>query len=738
VDGGQTFENVPTPHGDNHDLWIDPLDSNRLIEGNDGGAIVSFDGGRSWSTLLNQPTAQFYHVVADDKVPYNVYGSQQDNWAMRVPSIDFEGAISWKDYVEPGGGESGYIAISPKAPHRVMGGGIGTGAGHGRLISWNPETGQKRNITVWPEVHGMGAGAESLKYRFQWTFPVAFSSHDPNVLYVTSNHVHRSNDEGQSWEVISPDLTHNDPSKLGPSGGPITTDNSGAEIYCTIFAFAESPHEAGVLWAGSDDGLVHVSRDGGQSWQDVTPRDLPGWALISVIEVSPHDRATAYVTATRYKHDDYAPYVYRTNDYGQTWTRITGGLPPTEYVRSVRADPNRKGLLYAGTEVGLWVSFDDGANWQRFQSNLPVTPIHDVAIKGTDLIAATHGRAFWILDDLTPLYQMHDQVGGQSAHLFKPRPTTRFRVYGRAFGSSKGYINYKMTGPVTVAYRVTETAMGTQDEEYLDAGKNPPDGVIIHYWLKDKPEGEVTLTILDANGETLRSFSSTSEEAPRVPVAAGANRFVWNMREAGPTKLDEPARNDRMAQMMAEGVAPRVLPGTYQVRLEVGGETFTEQFTIERDPRLSTSVQDLEEQYRVKRDLRDRISEVHRAINQIRSVRKQVESWESRASDAGKGNAIAAAAGTLKEQLGAIEGQLIQVNSGKAQPGTAALNEKLSTLSGMIDESDDRPTAGAREVYDMLAEQVQDVTARLRDVLERDLAAFNGAIESSGVPAVVA
>ncbi len=301
TDGGKTFFTVPTPHGDNHGLWIDPHNSNRIIESNDGGACVTYDGGRTWSSILNQPTAQFYHVVADDHVPYYVYGSQQDNWAMRLPSIDFEGAISWKDYTEPGGGESGYIAISPKPPHRVFGGGIGTGSGHGRLLSWNPETGQKRNVTVWPEVLSAsvaGVGAEMLKYRFQWTFPVEFSKHDPDALYICSNFVHRSRDEGTSWETISPDLTRNDPSRLGSSGGPITADNSGAEIYCTIFAFAESPHEQGVFWAGSDDGLIHISRDGGASWQNITPHDLPEWSLVSVIEPSPHDPATAYVAAT--------------------------------------------------------------------------------------------------------------------------------------------------------------------------------------------------------------------------------------------------------------------------------------------------------------------------------------------------------------------------------------------------------------------------------------------------------
>ncbi|MDQ6909056.1 MAG: glycosyl hydrolase, partial [Chloroflexota bacterium] len=501
IDGGKSFEAIPTPHGDNHGLWIDPRNSRRMIEGNDGGACITYDGGRSWSTILNQPTAQFYHVTTDERTPYHVYGSQQDNWAMRLPSIGFEGAISWKDYVEPGGGESGYIAISPKPPHLVFGGGIGTGLGHGRLISWNPETGQKRNVTVWPEVVGFGGGADTLKYRFQWTFPVEISSHDPDTIYIGSNVVHRSTDEGVSWEVISPDLTRNDPDKLGSSGGPITADNSGAEIYCTIFAFRESPHEKGVFWVGSDDGLIYLSRDGGKNWANVTPRDLPQWAMISIIEPSPHDAATAYVAATCYKSDDTTPYLYKTNDYGATWTKITSGIPVDDFTRTIREDPSRRGLLYCGTETGIYVSLDDGGNWHRLETNLPVVPIWDLIIKGTDLVAATHGRSFWILDDITPLHQLHDGLTNEAARLFKPRDTVRYRMYSRAFDRKSPYfVNYKMTGPVTVAYKPTEAANGAKTEEFYDAGKNPPEGVIIHYFLKEKPTGVVKLSILDADG----------------------------------------------------------------------------------------------------------------------------------------------------------------------------------------------------------------------------------------------
>ena len=745
TDGGKTFTAVPEPHGDNHALWIDPRDSNRMIEGNDGGACVSFDGGRTWSSVINQPTAQFYHVTADDRVPYYVYGSQQDNWAMRLPSIDFEGAISWKDYTEPGGGESGYVAISRKPPHKVYGGGIGTGAGHGRLLAWNPETGQKRNITVWPEVHGNGVGASLHKYRFQWTFPMQFSPHNPDALYICSNYVHRSTDEGSSWEVISPDLTRNDPDRQGPSGGPITADNSGAEIYCTIFAFAESPREAGVFWAGSDDGLVHVSRDGGASWQNVTPPDLPDWALISIIESSPHDAGTAYLAATRYKLDDTTPYLYKTGDYGATWTRITSGIPADAITRVIRADPNRRGLLYAGTETGVFLSFDDGATWQPFQSNLPVTPIHDLMVKGSDLLAATHGRSFWILDDLTPLYQMaaDADAGEQTVRLFAPRDTIRFRYYDRTGFNPQtpGYTTYKINGPVTVAYRVSETPGGGKTQSLLDAGKNPPNGVIIHYAFAEKPEGEVTLAILDAAGNVVRSYSSTDENGTRVPAEAGANRFVWDYRGAKPTVLDADKQDakkkaDPFARMMEEGAAPRALPGEYQVRLTAGETTLTARFTLLADPRLPATEADLRAQFELKSAIRDRLDEVHVALNTLRRLRGQIEGWEERAKGVAGGEPLTEAAKSLKDTLTAIEGELINVNADKPQPGASALKEKLATLSGMIDESDDAPTQGAREVYTLLSEQVGVAREKLQRVIDEDIKSFNDHVRSLELPPV--
>jgi photosystem II stability/assembly factor-like uncharacterized protein len=747
-DGGKTFIEVPTPHGDNHDLWIDPRNSQRMVQGNDGGACVTYDGGHTWSSILNQPTAQFYHVVADDQVPYNVYGSQQDNWAMRLPSIDFEGAISWKDYVEPGGGESGYIAISKKSPYKVFGGGIGTGNGHGRLIAWNPLTGQKRNVTLWPEVHGSGVGAEYHRYRFQWTFPVEFSPHDLDALYICSNHVHVSRDEGATWETISPDLTRNDPERLRASGGPITADNSGAEIYCTIFAFRESPHEAGVFWAGTDDGLIHISRDGGENWQNITPSELPEWSMVSIIEPSPHAPGTAYVAATAYKLDDRRPYLFRTDDYGETWSVITEGLPEEAITRVIREDPNRRGLLYAGTETGVFVSFDDGAHWQPFQGNLPVTPIHDLAVKGTDLIAATHGRSFWILDDLSPLHQMQPSEEAVPTTLYAPRATHRFRVYDRSGMSSQtpGYVTFQLTGPVTVACRTVERPDGTKTLQYLDAGKNPPIGVTIHYAFAEKPEGEVALAILDAEGNEVRSYSSKGENGrpngKRVPAEAGANRFVWDFRGRPVTPLeDDPKRDDPMAQVQEAGLAPRVLPGDYQVRLTNGETVLTQPFTLLPDPRLSVSAEDLHEQFTLKAAIRDQVDTVNTAINSIRRVRRQLSEWEERAK-AGQGGEqsaqIVELAAQVKERLVALEDDLINLGPDKPQPGAFRLREKLVTLSAMIDESDDAPTQGAHEVYANLAEQVSERQHQLEVLLAEDIVAFNALVTSAGLPAVEA
>ena len=745
TDGGATYEAIPTPHGDNHALWIDPNDSDRLINGNDGGACVSYNGGKTWSTILNQPTAQFYHVTTDDQAPYHVYGSQQDNWAMRLPMVSTEGAISWKDYVEPGGGESGYIAIKRTEPYTVFGGGIGTGLGHGRLRAWNPQTRQSRNVTVWPEVHGFGAGAERLKYRFQWTFPIEFSPHDPEKLYVCSNVVHVSYDEGASWEDISPDLTRNDPEKQKSSGGPITSDNSGAEIYCTIFAFRESPHQEGVLWAGSDDGLIHISMDGGQNWENITPPAdmLPEWARISIIELSPHQEGKAYVAANRYQLDDNRPYLLKTEDHGKTWTEINNGIRPDDITRTIREDPVKPGLLYCGTETGLYVSFDDGANWESLQpeatrglpGSLPVTPIYDLVIKGDDMVVATNGRSFWILDDITPLRQMAD-ANLEEITLFQPRDTIRWRInQGFMRTEDPTRFGYKMTGPVTVTTRLQRDIYGNYVEQFVNAGENPPDGVLVHWWLPEETEEEIKISFLDKDGNELRTYSSKADDENKLPVRAGANRLQWDLRTKKPAEVKGGTSANRMVNMMMMNATPKVPPGDYQVKLTCGDVELAQSFTLLMDPRLPVTQDDLQAQYELKSQIRDRLSEVNETINSLHSVREQIDQWVARSNGIEE---IANAAEAIKEKLGELENELMLVDTGSPKLGPSGVREKLGALASMIDESDHPPTRQAQEVYANLAEDAATYRQRLNSIVSSDVESFTSLLQRHNIPLISA
>ncbi len=744
-DGGATYEAIPTPHGDNHGLWIDPHDSDRIIEGNDGGACVSYNGGKTWSTILNQPTAQFYHVTTDTQDPYHVYGSQQDNWAMRLPSMSSEGAISWKDYVEPGGGESGYIAIKPTEPHTVFGGGIGTGLGHGRLRAWNPHTRQSRNVTVWPEVHGFGAGTEKHKYRFQWTFPLEISPHDPDKLYACSNVVHVSTDEGASWTDISPDLTRNDAEKQQSSGGPITSDNSGAEIYCTIFAFQESPHEAGVLWAGSDDGLIHVSKDGGANWENITPPAdmLPDWARISIIELSPHQEGKAYVAANRYQLDDNRPYLLKTEDHGQTWTEIVNGIRSDDITRTIREDPEKPGLLYCGTETGLYVSHDDGAGWESLQpqatqglpGSMPVTPIYDLVIEGDDMVVATNGRAFWVLDDLTPLRQIAD-AGSDDIALYQPKDTVRWRInQGFMRTEDPTRYSYKMTGPVTVTTQLKRDIYGNNVEHFVNAGENPPDGVQVHWWLPSESDDEIKLSFYDADGNELRSYSSQADDENKLPVRTGANRLIWDLRTQKPTDVAGSTSSNRMVNMMMMNATPKVPPGEYTVKLTAPGVELTQSFNLLADPRLTVEASDLQAQYELKSQIRDRLSEVNETINSLSSVRDQVDQWVARADD---NDEISAAADSLKEKLSELEHELMLVDTGSPKMGASGVREKLGALAGMIDESDHAPTQQAHEVYGNLAEDAVTYRQRLNSIVDSDVSSFTGLLQRHNVPLISA
>lgn len=744
-DGGKTFTAIPTPHGDNHDLWIDPYNNRRLIEGNDGGACVSFNGGDAFSTIYNQPTAQFYHLDVDDAFPYNVYGTQQDNSSIRVPSDTIDGAIPWSSCAIVGTGESGYIAVKPGDPNIVYVGAVGSApGGQGALQRCDGRTGQIQMVNVWAEdLHGRGVG--EAKYRFPWTFPILFSPHDPDLLYTAGNIAFRSRDGGHSWQPFSPDLTRADMSKLGPSGGPITLDTSGAEHYATISTLRESPHERGVFWAGSDDGLVHISRDDGATWQNITPAGLPEWRLISTVEPSPFDAAACYLVATGYKLDDNTPYIYRTSDYGQSWTSLSAGLPADDFLRVVRCDPNRRGLLYAGSELGLYVSADDGATWCRWDSNLPVVPIYDMKVKDTDLVLATHGRGFWIADDLPLLYQALEQgtAAGQP-RLFAPRRT--FRVLPDLFADwvpPEGRI-YSMSGATLMA---AKSATGQYSRQFLDAGEGAARGAAIHYYLPDAPEQEtaVKLEILDEAGAVLRSYgrkpagydkldekAKGMDPGPWLPLQAGMNLFVWNLKLPGATRVP----GNKTAADAAEG--PYVLPGKYQVRLQIGDHVQAQTFPVVNDLRVQTPVEDLAAQFDLLIAVRDKVSAVHEAILRLRRVREQVEGWQKRLADHPEAEA---GCSKLLAELAAIEDVLYLPGDHKMTYGLIVrprLNQALASVLPVIATADARPTTQVCELVDYYFGLIDTELAKLDMVLTSGVADLNTAIAAAGLPPVAA
>ena len=759
TDGGVSFSDITTPHGDNHDLWIDPANPQRMIEGNDGGACVSFNGGKSWSSIYNQLTGQFYHLAIDNQYPYRVYGTQQDNSSISVPSASEKGAISWVDCYPAGTGESGYIAVNPDDANIVFVGAVGSSpGGGGALQRYDHRTKQIRLVTVWPEMY-TGWGVDDIRYRFAWTFPIVFSPHDSNVLYTCGNHVFRTTNEGSSWEAISPDLTRDDKSKFAASGGPITLDTSGAEHYGTVFAFAESPHIPGLLWAGSDDGLLHISKDNGETWQDITPPDLPAWSLISIIEPSPHNEATAYVAATRYKLDDYRPYLYKTADFGQNWQQIE--FPDGEITRVAREDPARQGLLYAGTESGLFISFDDGANWQRFDGNLPIVPIYDMAVKDNDLVVATHGRAFWILDDLTPLHQLTGEVRAGMTALLKPRVTVRQWLPWSMgiFGSPGGQKNYMMALGNDVTYYQDKTAEGLPEYKVIDGGENPPAGVLITYTLAEEPgeEEEISLTILDAGGNEIKTFSNKKDEdqkppQPTLPANAGLNRFVWDMRYPEGSKLDGDERG------LSGGAGPKAAPGSYQAQLKVGaqrkvgaqlkvgGETFSQSFNIIPDPRVAATQADFEAQFKLSMQIRDKLSAVNEAVNRLRRVRKQVQGLTEQLAQAetlaGEVDveAITQSADALLEKLEAIEDELVQTKGASFFDRLrlpSKLDAKLLTLTAIPASADFAPPQQAYDVFAHLSGLVDAQLANLKAVIEADVPAFSKLIKEADIPAVI-
>jgi photosystem II stability/assembly factor-like uncharacterized protein len=702
-DGGKTFgTTLRTQHSDHHDLWIDPTEPTRMIVANDGGAQVSIDNGASWTTYHNQPTAQFYRVTTDNAFPYRIYGAQQDNSTVRIRSRGDGGGITERDWEPTAGGESGHIAVHPKDPDIVYGGSYGN-----FLIRMNHRTREVRNINVWPD-NPLGAGAADLKYRFQWNFPIFFSPHDANMLYAAGNALFRTTDEGQSWTPISPDLTRNDKSKLGPSGGPITKDNTSVEYYCTIFAALESPHEKGVLWCGSDDGLLHLSRDDGKNWTRVTPPDLPEWSMINSLEAHPTDKGGLYLAVTRYKLDDFQPYLYKTTDYGKTWTKIVTGIKDDHFTRVVRADPKRPGLLYAGTESGMYISFDDGASWKRFQLNLPIVPITDLTIKNDDLIVATQGRSFWVLDDLTPLHQYKPEITSRPLHIFQPRPAYRLPGGRRGGGDDEGG-------------RPSRTD-----------GQNPTTGAVIAFHLKDAPPKETksSLEILDANGVVVREYKSDAgPRGAKLDPKAGMNRIVWDLRHAD-------AEDFPGMVIWGSLTGPRAVPGNYKARLKVGSLEESVEFAVKPDPRASASQSDYEEQLKFLLAVRDKLTETHRGIKTIRDVREQLTNVTKRLKD---DSDIADAAKAIDKKLTAVEETLYQTKAKSSQDVLnfpIRLNNKLASVAGTAGMGDFRPTDQAEQVRKELTQQTDAELTRLRQVLSDDLPKFNELLSKKKVPGV--
>tara|TARA_R110001606_G_scaffold399265_1_gene583083 strand:- start:157567 stop:160740 length:3174 start_codon:yes stop_codon:yes gene_type:complete len=698
-DGGKTYEEYDTPHGDHHDLWIAPDDHNRIAVADDGGAQVSFDAGSNWSTYMNQPTSQFYRVVTDNSFPYRIYGAQQDNSTVRIRHRVDGGAITESDWEETAGGESAHIAPDPDNNDIVYGGSYG-----GYLTRVNHATAEERNINVWPD-NPMGHGAEGMRFRFQWNFPIFFSPHNGNKLYTTSNQVHVSYNEGQSWETISPDLTRAEPEKLGPAGGPITKDNTAVEYYATIFAAVESPFEKDLIWTGSDDGLVHVTKDAGKTWENVTPPTAPKYVMWNSIDPDPFTKGGAYLAGTQYKIGDFKPYLFKTEDYGKTWKQITSGINPSHFTRVVRADPKRKGLLYAGTESGMYISFDDGASWSTFQLNLPTVPITDLAIKNDNLIAATQGRSFWLIDDLTPLHQLNATVAAADVHLFKPIDS------------------YRMGG---FAWRVPS-----------GAGKNHHNGVQFFFSLKNEPgeKDTVTLEVMEADGDLIKKFSIVSKErGEKLTVKKGSNTFVWNMQYPAPEGFDG------LIMWAARLTGPKAVPGTYKARLTANGKTSETEFTILKDPRTEGSVADIQAQFDFIQGVNAKMTETHQTIKDIRSARVQMNDLKDRLGKEDAYKELVESINEINKKMTAVEEELYQTKNRSGQDPLnypIRLNNKLGHLSSVANSSDYKPTDQTIAVKTELESAINEQLSKWEQIKNSDIPQLNEKAKQKGVEAVM-
>ncbi len=716
TNGGKDFTRVPAPHGDHHDLWIDPTDPNRMINANDGGAAVTEDGGKTWTTLMNQPTAQFYHVAVDSRYPYYVYGAQQDSGTVAIASDTNHGSIDRQDWYDVGGGESGYVVPDPTNPDVVY-----AGSYFGEVTRFDKSTGEVQDISPWPDDPD-GRGAAGAKYRFTWTQPIVISPHDPNTLYYAGNVLFRSKDAGMTWSVISPDLSRNDKTKQQSSGGPITKDNSSAEFYDLIFTVTESPAQQNVIWAGTDDGLVHITRDGGITWTSVTPPGMPEWGLVSLIDASWHDGGTAYVAVDARKLDDFHPYIFRTHKYGAVWKNISDGIPEGSYVHAVREDPEHGGLLFAGTETGVFMSFDDGEHWQPLKLNLPTTPVHDLAIKNSDLIVATHGRSFWILDDISPLRQFEEMPKGASAFMFKPRPAIRSRLGAHAPTS------------------------------HLDlAGEVAPHGATLYYWLKDKPDEKdvITLEILDSAGKTVRKFTSQAkktdededrdEDEKNVPAqevltaAAGLNRFVWDLRYEKPREIPKAIYDE------GDPLGALALPGDYQLKLTAGGRSYTQPLEIRLDPRVKVSGDDLQKQFELVGKIGGIMDQAHLAVLQMRSVHEQIQALSKRLEKDEAAGPILATAHALDKQMMALADEIADSKVTASEEFLnypIDLHSRLGYLQNAVDSADSAPTQQEYDVEAQLEALANDDLTKWQDLQDKDLAALNETMNKALLPMI--
>jgi photosystem II stability/assembly factor-like uncharacterized protein len=698
-DGGKTFKSMNANHGDHHDLWIAPEDNQRMIIGDDGGGQVSFDAGENWSTYNNQPTAQYYRVITDNHFPYRIYGAQQDNSTQRVLHRTDGYSIGDHDWETTAGGESGYLAVDPTDEDVVYGGSY-----DGYLERKNHRTGESRSVNAWPD-NPMGSGAEGAKYRFQWNFPIFFSPHNPKKLYAASQHLHVSYNGGESWELISPDLTRNDPTKLGPSGGPITKDNTAVEYYCSIFAVAESPFEKDLIIAGSDDGLLHITKDGGKNWEKITPSGMPEWVMFNSVEFDPFVKGGAYIAGTRYKSGDYQPYLYKTKDYGKTWTKITDGIDLSHFTRVVRADPKRAGLLYAGTEFGMYISFDDGASWKPFQLNLPIVPITDLTIKNDNLIAATQGRSFWLIDDLTPLHQLNEAIAKSDSYLFKPMPS------------------YRMNG-------------GQGRQESKTEGKNHPNGVMIHYYLRDTAKTKATLEILETNGTLIKKFSTKPDKKLKeeeLKIKPGMNRQVWNMRYADAEGFDG------LIMWGASLAGPKAVPGIYKAKLTINEQSHETEFEIVKDPRTSGTTADIKAQFDFAIAVRDKLTETHKAIKNIRTVRDQINRVTDPMKDKKELKDVVDMGKSITDDMKKIEESLYQTKNRSGQDPLnypIRLNNKLGALASEVDGSDYHPTDQVKTVYNELSDKIDLQLNNLRQIMKDKLPKFNDLVRQKQVSAV--